>query len=162
MQYYTIYVITATVCAPPSAALRMESFRTVFFHYLQRALDSSLLIEALQDFPIDPQAQNLTGDFVIVRHCVAFYLQFGVNRHGEVWGLGVLVVRRGTGWVTLRLPRLFWLRQLFLLNISILKHVQHLGSYRGRSILQQPFRTRPLAAPHRLVQDSKGNLSKTR
>lgn len=61
--------------------------------YLQSALLSGLLVVALQNLAVDPQAQNLSGNLVVVSHCVALYLQFGISGHGEVSGPGVGALR---------------------------------------------------------------------
>ena len=44
--------------------------------YLQGALLSSLLVEALHDFAVDAQPQHLGGDGVVIRHRVSPQLQF--------------------------------------------------------------------------------------
>lgn len=102
-----------------------------WLQYLQCALLSSLLVEALKHFAIDPQAQNLTGDLIIVRHCVALYLQFGINGQGEVCGLAVRVLSvssRRSGLLLFRVVRVRLRLSLrrsrrFLLFVSILEHV---------------------------------------
>lgn len=95
--------------------------------YLQCALLPGLLVEALQDFPVDAETQNPTGDFIVVRHCVALYLQFGINGQDGVRGVAARVPGNG------RNPRWFRflggrlrLERSFLFFVSILKHI-HAG-----------------------------------